>query len=197
MNEEKINNKENEQDSSRNGEDNNTVHLDEIESLKNKVSELEGINNNLKDQLLRKAAEFENYKRRIENDFNSLTKYSNQAIVEKLLPILDDFERFLQHKPENSFEDPFHKGAELIYTKMIKILEQLGLKKMETVGKPFDVNFHDALLVVPGNDPNITDHTILEEVERGYTLHDKVIRHAKVVVSGTLENNDIAEGGGN
>lgn len=178
---------------------NNAEQIDEVEILQNKILELEKANSNLKDQLLRKAAEFENYKKRIENDFVNITKFANEYLVEKLIPVLDDFERFLQHAQEensNTANNPFYKGVELIYNKMIKILEQQGLKKMETAGQPFDVNLHDALMVIPTNDPKTAPNIVLQEVEKGYMLHDKVIRHAKVIVSGDNETNNTIEGGG-
>ena len=172
--------------------------IDEIQQLNNKIQELQQQNENLKDQLLRKAADFENYKRRIENDIINITRFANEDLIEKLLPILDDFERFLQHSKKDDNEDnPFYKGVELIYNKFVKLLELQGLKKIECVGKQFDVNLHDALLVVPTTDPNISVNTVIQEVEKGYTLHDKIIRHAKVIVAGepaSIQNNN-QEGG--
>jgi len=101
-----------------------------------------------------------------------------------LLPALDDFERFLEHSQEENSDNPFYKGVELIYNKLLKTLEQRGLKILETVGQPFDVNLHDALLVMPNTDPNAPPNIVVKEVQKGYTLYDKVIRHAKVIVSG-------------
>ncbi len=157
--------------------------------LNQKIGEMEQQIALLKDQLLRKAAEFENYKRRTENDFSMFTKFASENVITQLLPVLDDFNRSLKsgkskmalqaaEKPEN---DPLYKGVELIYQKFIKLLEAQGLKVMDVVGKEFDVNFHDALLQIPRGD--VPPHTIIEEVAPGYLLFDKVIRHAKVVVS--------------
>lgn len=175
-----------------------TEVLDEILQLKNTIEELQKINENLKDQLLRKAADFDNYKKRIENDIINITRYANEDLIEKLLPILDDFERFLQHaQQENNPDNPFYKGIELIYNKFQKILELQGLKKIECIGQSFDVNLHDALMVIPTNDPSIPANTIVQEVEKGYMLYDKILRHAKVIVSGeaaSVQNNN-QEGG--
>lgn len=172
--------------------------IDEITQLKNKIEEVQKQNEALKDQLLRKAADFENYKRRIENDIISITKFANEELIEKLLPILDDFERFLEHsKNEDNSNNPFYKGVELIYNKLSKLLELQGLKKIDCIGQQFDVNYHDALLVVPTNDPAISPNTIIQEVEKGYILNDKIIRHAKVIVAGepsSIQNNN-QEGG--
>ncbi len=167
---------------------------DELQTLKNNILELEKLNTGLKDQLLRKAAEFENYKRRIENDLLAITRYSNEQLIGTLLPVLDDFDRFIQYAKEESTppnsegrESTFYKGVELIYNKMFKVLEQQGLKNLDSIGKPFNVNYHDALIVTPF-DPNVQPNTIVQEVEKGYLLHEKVIRHAKVIVSGEPGN---------
>ena len=153
----------------------------ETELLTERIAELEKQTAVLKDQMLRKAAEFENYKRRTENETLSLAKYAGESIITQLLPILDDLSRSLKSGKEKFESDPFYKGVELIYNKFIKQLEAQGLKPLETVGKEFNVDFHDALMQVPRAD--VPPHTIIEEVESGYRLFDKVIRHAKVIVS--------------
>jgi len=149
--------------------------------LNEKVTELEKQSAQLKDQLLRKAAEFDNYKRRTENDFASLTKFAAENIITQLVPVLDDFNRSLKSIKEKAENDSFYKGIELIYAKLLKVLEAQGLKTMDVVGKEFNVDVHDALMQMPRAD--VPPHTVLEEVEKGYLLFDKVIRHAKVVVS--------------
>jgi molecular chaperone GrpE len=138
-----------------------------------------------KDLLQRKAAEFDNFKRRTENEMASIIKYAHEDVVEDLLPVLDDFERSLKHSRESKDYDALQKGIELIYQKMMKVMEKRGLKSFETVGKEFDVNLHDALMQMPNED--VPHQTILEEVQKGYMLNDKVIRHAKVVVSSSAE----------
>jgi molecular chaperone GrpE len=149
--------------------------------LNEKVAELEKQSAQLRDQLLRKAAEFDNYKRRTENDFASLTKFAAENIITQLVPVLDDFNRSLKSVKEKAENDSFYKGIELIYAKFLKVLEAQGLKTMDVVGKEFNVDVHDALMQMPRAD--VPPHTVLEEVEKGYLLFDKVIRHAKVVVS--------------
>ena len=149
--------------------------------LTEKIVELEKQVAQLKDQLLRKAAEFDNYKRRTENDFASLTKFAGENIIVQLLPVLDDFNRSLKSVKDKAENDPFTKGVELIYAKLSKALEAQGLKTMDVIGKEFNVAFHDALMQMPRAD--VPSHTVIEEVEKGYLLFDKVIRHAKVVVS--------------
>ncbi len=158
----------------------------ELEALLNKIAELEASTNSHKDQLLRRAAEFENYKKRVENDYASMTMFANEELIQKLLPVLDDFERMIKANKlatpkEDSTEEVFIQGVELIYSKFKRILEAQGVKEFEVVGKPFDPALHDALMQMPRD--GVPSHTVLEEIEKGYTLHDKVIRHARVIVS--------------
>ena len=161
--------------------DHNVQAKSEVDLLNEKIGELEKQTAQLKDQLLRKAAEFDNYKRRTENDFAALTKFAGENIISQLLPVLDDFNRSLKSVKEKRENDSFTKGIELIYAKLLKVLEAQGLKTMDVVGKEFSVDLHDALMQMPRVD--VPPHTILEEVDKGYMLFDKVIRHAKVVVS--------------
>ncbi|MFA6457173.1 MAG: nucleotide exchange factor GrpE [Bacteroidota bacterium] len=135
----------------------------------------------LKDQLLRKAAEFENYKRRTEMNSLNVAKYASENIILGLLPIIDDLSRSLKSGKEKSGDDPFYKGIELIFNKFNKLLESQGVKAIESVGKEFNVDFHDVMMQVPRTD--VAPHVIIEEIEKGYFLYDKVIRHAKVVVA--------------
>lgn len=132
-----------------------------------------------KDQFLRKAAEFENFKRRADNEAATIIRYANEDLLQAILPVIDDLERSL--KNSDNRDGAFHKGIELIYQKILKTLQKQNVRPFETVGKPFDVQYHDALLQVPRKD--VPPHTVLEEVEKGYLYHDKVLRHAKVVVS--------------
>ncbi len=134
-----------------------------------------------KDLLYRKAAEFENFKKRSENEVASVIKFANESLISDLLPVLDDFERSLKAAKTSKEFESLYKGIELIQQKLLKNLEKRGVKSFETVGKEFNVEYHDALLQLPRED--VAPHTVLEEVEKGYTLHDKVIRHAKVIVS--------------
>lgn len=153
----------------------------ELDVLKHKIEEVQKQANAFKDQFLRKAAEFENYKRRTENDSAGLIRYANEALINSLLPILNDVVRSLKAGSENKDYDAFYRGVELIHSKFSKILEIQGLIPFESVGKPFDVEYHDALLQMPKE--GVPPHTVIEEVERGYKLNDKVLRHAKVIVS--------------
>jgi molecular chaperone GrpE len=137
-----------------------------------------------RDQFLRKAAEFENYKRRTEAEYLSVLRSAAEGVLSSLLPVAEDLARSLKSPPAGSNES-FVKGVELIYQKLMKALEQHGLRPFESLGKPFNVQYHDALLQMPRED--VTPGTVIEEVERGYMLYDRVLRHAKVVVSTSAE----------
>ena len=134
-----------------------------------------------KDQLLRKAAEFENYRRRNENDLANSIRTANEGLILSLLPIVNDFVRSLTQGKDLAASDGLYRGIELIYNKLMRLLEQHGVVPFTSAGKPFDVSYHDALLQVPRAD--VPPHTVIEEVERGYMMHDRVLRHAKVIVS--------------
>jgi molecular chaperone GrpE len=146
-----------------------------------KLKELQSRNDALKDQLLRKAAEFENYKRRTENEISNIYKFAGENLISDLLPSLEDFSRVMKLWEEKHDVDAFQKGVELVYGKFRKILEKQGLKEIESIGKPFDVNLHDAIMQMENGE--VDPDTVIDEVEKGYLLKDKVIRHSKVVVS--------------
>ncbi len=149
--------------------------------LEDKTKQLEQEVVELKDKLLRKAAEFENYKRRTENDQINLITFAAESFIQKLLPVIDDFERSLGHIDDAEDITAIKQGLKLIYDKLMKVLDEQGVKKIEAVGNPFDVDYHEALMQRP--DDSVEPHTVLDEMEKGYTYKDKVIRHAKVVVS--------------
>ncbi len=153
----------------------------EVEKLRKQLAESEKSVGTYKDQLLRLAAEFDNFRKRTESDKADFIKFSNERIIRDLLPVLDDFERALSNGRKGTDYDSFFKGVEMIYQKLRKIFEEKGLKPIESVGKEFDVMYHDVLMQV--DRPDAPPHTVVEEVERGYTLHGKVIKHAKVIVA--------------
>ena len=156
-----------------------TLEVNEkIQSLEKEVEEY-------KEKLLRKAAEFENYKRRNEIDQLNLLNYSGESLIIKLLPIIDDFERSLQHMDDAKDVESIKTGVKLVYDKLMKILDEQGVKKIEAVGQPFNVELHEA--VMQRKDENTEPHTVLDELEKGYMYKDKVIRHTKVIVSEDTE----------
>lgn len=154
----------------------------EISGEKDKrIEQLEKEAAELKDRLLRKAAEFENYKRRSENDQLNLLKYAAESLILKLLPIVDDFERSLGHIENSSDIESLKQGIKLIYDKFMKVLDEQGVKKIDSTGQPFNVDYHEALMQRKSDE--VPPHTVLDEVEKGYMYKDRVIRHAKVIVS--------------
>ncbi|MDY6248974.1 MAG: nucleotide exchange factor GrpE [Prevotella sp.] len=134
----------------------------------------------LKDQLLRTVAEFENYKKRTLKEKAELILNGGEKTVVAILPVLDDFERALA---DNHTDDPqaIKDGMELIFKKFTKTLEGLGVHKIETDGQDFNVDFHEAVAMVPGMGDD-KKGKVIDCVQTGYTLNDKVIRHAKVAV---------------
>lgn len=133
----------------------------------------------LKKQLLYKTAEFENYRKRTLKEKADLILNGGEKTIAAILPILDDFERAIADKSE----DPkaIKEGVQMIFNKFIKTLEGLGVKKIETADKDFDVDFHEAIAMVPGMGDD-KKGKVIDCVQTGYTLNDKVIRHAKVAV---------------
>lgn len=152
-----------------------------IDQSESKITELESQLKEWQDKFLRKAAEFENYKRRTENDQFNLINYAAESFITKLLPVVDDFERSMEHIEDFENSNAVKEGIKLVYEKILKLLNEQGVKKMQTKGQPFNVDYHDALM--QRKDNSVPPHTVLEEVESGYLYRDKVIRHAKVIVS--------------
>lgn len=132
----------------------------------------------LNDQLLRRAAEFENYRRRTERERGEFFEYAASDAVKAMLPVLDDFERALK-APCGDAE--YVKGVGLIYSRMFETLKKLGLEPVEALGKPFDPNFHHAIELV--NTSEADDQTVLDELQRGYTFKGRLLRPAMVRVA--------------
>ncbi|MBD3385809.1 nucleotide exchange factor GrpE [candidate division KSB1 bacterium] len=137
-------------------------------------------NEALRDKFMRLAAEFDNFKKRADREKQELIKYSNEDLVTALLPVIDDFERFLAASQENS-DDSLLEGIEMVYKNLVKILEEQGVKKMVSLGRDFDPEKHEALMTAKVSD--VESNKVVEEHLAGYYYKDKVVRHAKVVVS--------------
>lgn len=149
--------------------------------LTERLKELEEKNKELNDRLLRRLAEFENYKKRSENEKLSLLEYAGEKLVLKIIPVYDDLNRSLIHIDDEKNIQALKDGLQMVLDKFTKVFDEIGIKKMETKGKEFDFNLHEALLQQPAE--NFPANTILDEVEPGYFYKDKVIKHAKVIVS--------------
>lgn len=135
----------------------------------------------LEDKYLRQVAEFDNYRKRTMKEKAELIKNGGERAIESILPVLDDFERALANMSKDESAAEILTGIELIYNKFIGILKQNGLQKIETEGADFDTDFHEAIAMVPTPDESLKGK-VLDCVQTGYTLNDKVIRHAKVAV---------------
>ncbi len=136
----------------------------------------------LKDKYLRLSAEFDNYRKRTMKEKAELIKNGGEKAISSILPVLDDLERALQNMEKWDDVKAMHEGIDLIYQKFLKGLTQQGLEKMEPIGKDFDTDFHEAIALVPS--PSEEEKgKVLDCVQTGYTLNEKVIRHAKVVVA--------------
>ena len=135
----------------------------------------------LKDKYLRTVAEFENFKRRTLKEKTELILNGGEKAITAILPIIDDMERAIENAHKQECVDAVEEGWELIYKKLLSTLEGMGVKKIEVDGKDFDVDFHEAVAMVPGMGDD-KKGKIIDCVQTGYTLNDKVIRHAKVAV---------------
>ena len=133
----------------------------------------------LKDKYLRSVAEFENYKKRTLKEKAELILNGSEKSVAAILPVLDDFERALADKSDDPVA--IREGVQMIYNKFIKTLESLGVKKMETEDKDFNTDYHEAVAMVPGLGDD-KKGKVIDCIQTGYTLNEKVIRHAKVAV---------------
>ena len=135
----------------------------------------------LKDKYLRAVAEFENFKRRTLKEKTELILNGGEKAITAILPIIDDMERAIENAHKQECVDAVEEGWELIYKKLLSTLEGMGVKKIEVEDKDFDVDFHEAVAMVPGMGDD-KKGKIIDCVQTGYTLNDKVIRHAKVAV---------------
>ena len=135
----------------------------------------------LKDKYLRAVAEFENFKRRTLKEKTELILNGGEKAITAILPIIDDMERAIENAHKQECVDAVEEGWELTYKKLLSTLEGMGVKKIEVDGKDFDVDFHEAVAMVPGMGDD-KKGKIIDCVQTGYTLNDKVIRHAKVAV---------------
>lgn len=133
----------------------------------------------LKDKYLRTLAEFENYKKRTLKEKTELILNGSEKTVVAILPVMDDFERAI--KDESEDPKAIKDGVNMIFNKFVKTLEALGVKKIDTESKDFDTDFHEAVAMVPGMGDD-KKGKVIDCVQTGYTLNDKVIRHAKVAV---------------
>ena len=143
------------------------------DALKEKIAELE-------DTTKRQLAEFENFRRRTEKEKATMFDMGAKSVIEKILPVIDNFERGLASVPADEAEDGFYNGMNMIYKQLLGELDKIGVKPIEAKGKEFDPNLHNAVMQVQSDE--FESGTVAEELQKGYTYHDSVVRHAMVSV---------------
>jgi len=152
------------------------------EQLANMLAEAQQMVNEERDKYLRLSAEFDNYRKRTLKEKAELIKNGAEKTLTAILPVLDDFERALKNMEASEETKAMKEGVELIFNKFQKVLGQEGLQKIETEGKEFDTDFHEAIALIPAPSEDLKGK-ILDCVQTGYMLNDKVIRHSKVAVA--------------
>jgi molecular chaperone GrpE len=135
----------------------------------------------LTDRITRQMAEFDNFRKRTEKEKSQMYEIGAKDIIEKILPVVDNFERGLDAVKEEDKEDPFIQGMEMVYKQLMTVLGELGVKPIEAVGKEFDPNLHNAVMHV--EDENFGENIIAEEFQKGYMYRDSVVRHSMVKVA--------------
>ena len=150
------------------------VEVDELEAARQECQEA-------KDQLLRLAAEFENYKKRMERTRSTALKYAEENLIKELLPSVDNLERAIEHAQKVGNDSELLQGVELTFKGLIAALEKFEVTPLESIGQPFDPNFHEALAM--DHSDEVDENHVLVEFEKGYHYKDKLVRPAKVVVS--------------
>ena len=144
-----------------------------VEKLEEKVKELE-------DMRVRQLAEFENFRKRSEKEKSQMFEVGAKSVIEKILPVIDNFERGLQGVPEEEKDAPFDKGVEMVYKQMLTAFDEMGVKPIDAVGKEFDPNLHNAFMAV--DDDSLESGTVAEEMQKGYMYKESVVRHSMVKV---------------
>lgn len=135
----------------------------------------------LTDRLKRTMAEFDNFRKRTEKEKSAMFDMGAKTIVEKILPVVDNFERGLSAVPEENKEDAFVDGMDKVYKQLMKTLEEAGVKQIEAVGKEFDPNFHNAVMHIENEE--LEENVVAAEFQKGYTYKDAVVRHSMVQVA--------------
>lgn len=155
--------------------------LDEKALLEVKIAELENANKELNDKYLRLSAEFDNYRKRTLRERMELTKTAAESVMLNILPVTDDFERAMHSIEQGMDFEATKEGILLIYNKFKEFNKQNGITEIEAIGKPFDTDLHEALTKIPAPSEELKGK-IIDVIQKGYYLNEKVIRFAKVVV---------------
>lgn len=164
-----------------------TEERDPDAELVDKVRFLEAENAELKDQYIRKQADYENFRKRMVRDKEEAIRYANSSLLADLVAIIDDFERAIKSSVDSQDYQVFHSGIEMIESQFTGMLDKkYGLKRFESLGEEFDPQFHEAIGMEPSDKYDV--QTVLEVYQNGYTLGDRVLRHAKVKISQPVES---------
>ncbi len=155
--------------------------LSDIDALKQQLLDAEARVEKEKKEYLFLMAEFDNFRKRTGKEKSDIIKNASESVLKGLLPIVDDFERGLEASAKSDDPASIRQGMELIYQKLVKFLAQNGVKPIESTGKPFDAELHDAIAMVPVDDES-KKGIVIDTPTKGYTINDKVLRHAKVAV---------------
>jgi molecular chaperone GrpE len=161
------------------------VKEENLEELKKELDEKEKEVKEIHDRMLRLAADLENYKKRAAREKEDLVKFSNEEVIKSILPFVDNLERAVDHSEKAREAESLVEGAKLTIRQLLQALNKFGLSPIESLGKPFDPTFHEAVMVV-ATDQHQPNH-VVEEFRKGYLLHDRLIRPAAVSVSKPLE----------
>ena len=146
-----------------------------------KDKQIEDLTAQLDDLRKRNLAEFENFRKRTEKEKSTMFDMGAKSVLEKLLPIIDNFERGFAGLSEEQMSDPFVSGMDMVYKQLVKALADMGVEPIEAVGKPFDPNLHNAVMHV--EDENLGENTVAQEFQKGYVYHGSVVRHSMVQVA--------------
>ena len=146
-----------------------------------KDMQIEDLTAQLDDLRKRNLAEFENFRKRTEKEKSTMFDMGAKSVLEKLLPIIDNFERGFAGLSEEQMSDPFVSGMDMVYKQLVKALADMGVEPIEAVGKPFDPNLHNAVMHV--EDENLGENTVAQEFQKGYLYHGSVVRHSMVQVA--------------
>jgi molecular chaperone GrpE len=152
-----------------------------LKDLNRQLHEAEQARIEIENKFIRLSTEHYNLRKRTDQEIEKMAVYTNQKLLEKLIPLVDDLERSLKSGRQASEAPGLREGIEIIYQNFMKLLEQEGIRPIEAIGEPFDYNFHEAVMQVENHD--VKPGTVVEETQKGYWYKDRILRHSKVIVS--------------
>lgn len=170
-------------DESTEGNENENEELNIIEAQQSKILSLENEIEQIKENHLRKAAEMENMKKRLQRERQQFFQVAKERAIQDFLPVSDDLLRTLDAMKEGGAHDAYIDGIELVASKFDEVLTKHDVERIDQTGVPFDVDLHDAMMRQKATDDSVESGTVLQVIENGYRMGDKTLRHAKVIVS--------------